>query len=622
MLSQSEVFKILKAVREGKARRVEDVYALVAVENRDLDVMFSFFISYYHRKATSQPVTGITLDVYHFLVYLVQFSNYIGNKLAEEHFFALKEIGKQNEHDGRLICELEKVEVKSKVEKEEVACECQEEKKGLTSKEEKNLRKALEKRSERITLLEKELGRVREEKKALQTEVKDLGKKVRELELKMSKQEMDFQQRQDKMQDLQILEEKLSGLQEEIKRIEAEKAHLLSDKATLEAVLQKLKKRKQKEVAKSEQIEALQREIKSLKVQKVEGDYTQEIEDLRIELLKLKGKERARREDEQNRLEEQERIKQVILSDALQKTTLETVAAHLRLDTLETRRYLNVLNRDYMILPMRSLSNNPTVQFYWPQIVPQTFDIASEDEFLDLLVVADLHLKNVNESFLKGTDQLYTYATSHHISYIIDLGDFTSGFWEKCAHPPKTYEDIQSTEKQLEEILKKFPKDPNVSYCLLGGNHDECLWLGGIDFVKRLEEQRYDFRSLGYRHAYLSFNHKDYFLLNHPSSRLLASESEGLQTRKKLMDHLNELNSSESYLNLFGHFHMLYMDLPGRICSVPSYFKDRHHNGAIHMRIYFDQDKKIDYVILWPLLHHEYLAKQGEYVYQLSKKKK
>ena len=88
------------------------------------------------------------------------------------------------------------------------------------------------------------------------------------------------------------------------------------------------------------------------------------------------------------------------------------------------------------------------------------------------------------------------------------------------------------------------------------------------------------------------------------------------------MDHLNELNSSESYLNLFGHFHMLYMDLPGRICSVPSYFKDRHHNGAIHMRIYFDQDKKIDYVILWPLLHHEYLAKQGEYVYQLSKKKK
>ncbi len=47
MLSQSEVFKILKAVREGKARRVEDVYALVAVENRDLDVMFSFFISYY-----------------------------------------------------------------------------------------------------------------------------------------------------------------------------------------------------------------------------------------------------------------------------------------------------------------------------------------------------------------------------------------------------------------------------------------------------------------------------------------------------------------------------------------------------------------------------------------------
>ena len=383
MLSQSEVFKILKAVREGKARRVEDVYALVAVENRDLDVMFSFFISYYQRKATSQPVTGITLDVYHFLVYLVQFSNYIGNKLAEEHFFALKEIGKQNEHDGRLICELEKVEVKSKVEKEEVACECQEEKKGLTSKEEKNLRKALEKRSERITLLEKELGRVREEKKALQTEVKDLGKKVRELELKMSKQEMDFQQRQDKMQDLQILEEKLSGLQEEIKRIEAEKAHLLSDKATLEAVLQKLKKRKQKEVAKSEQIEALQREIKSLKVQKVEGDYTQEIEDLRIELLKLKGKERARREDEQNRLEEQERIKQVILSDALQKTTLETVADHLRLDTLETRRYLNVLNRDYMILPMRSLSNNPTVQFYCPQIVPQTFDIATEDEFLE-----------------------------------------------------------------------------------------------------------------------------------------------------------------------------------------------------------------------------------------------
>ena len=77
MLSQSEVFKILKAVREGKARRVEDVYALVAVENRDLDVMFSFFISYYQRKATTLPVTGITLDVYHFLVYLVQFSNYI-----------------------------------------------------------------------------------------------------------------------------------------------------------------------------------------------------------------------------------------------------------------------------------------------------------------------------------------------------------------------------------------------------------------------------------------------------------------------------------------------------------------------------------------------------------------
>lgn len=619
MLNQSEMVKILKALREGKVRKIDDIYALVAMENRNLDALFSFFISYYQSKDNGQTITGMTLEVYRFLIYLVQFSNYIGYEFAEDCFLSLKEIGGKNVQDGRLMQELEESLVKS-AEVKEALVECEEET-VLTSKEEKNLRKALDKRSKRITTLEQELVSVRDEKKNLQTAIKNLEAKVRDLELELSRQETTFQHHQDKIQDLEALEAKISSLQTEVKQIEAERAHLLSDKATLEAVLQKLKKRKQKEFSKTEQIEALHREIQSLKEQKIEGDYSQEIENLRAELLKFKRKERGRKEDEQNRLEEQEKIKQIILNDAIQKTALETVASHLRLDLLETKRYLNTFNRDYMILPIRSLSNNPTIQFYCPQVVPQTFDIATDDAFLDLLVVADLHLKNVNDTFLRGTDHLYSYATSHHISYVIDLGDFTSGFWESYAHPPKTYEDIKNVEEQLEAILKNFPKDPNVSYCLLGGNHDECLWNGGIDFVRRLEEQRYDFRSLGYRHAYLSFNAKDYFLLNHPSSRLLAPENESLETRKKLMDHMKEFNCSESYLNLFGHFHMLYMDLPGRICSVPSYFKDRHQNGAIHMRIYFDSEKKIDYVILWPLLHQEYLAKQGEYVYQLARKK-
>ena len=215
------------------------------------------------------------------------------------------------------------------------------------------------------------------------------------------------------------------------------------------------------------------------------------------------------------------------------------------------------------------------------------------------------------------------YCAKNGISLVLNLGDFYDGFGGN----PLDYESACKNQKLVEESITAIPRADGIYHAVLGGNHERNISYGGIDPIKMLTDEREDFIDLGYYHSTVcldgNFGTMGKFDLHHPSNFdfPIDLEEDGL-----IVDGMNEYlddfysrygrNRDESYIDIFGHTHRNQFNYASGYCYVPAFFDGKSRRGACHLRIYFDEDTGIKYMVFMPLGITNKLVKNNEIVYQ------
>lgn len=239
----------------------------------------------------------------------------------------------------------------------------------------------------------------------------------------------------------------------------------------------------------------------------------------------------------------------------------------------------------------------------------------------DILLVSDCHLDKVDSEKIERFHQLNEYCKIHKVPLILNLGDFFEGVVE-CT---PSYDGAVQSYQLVDKAISLLPREEGVYHAVLGGNHDERFLQYGIDPIGMLAEGREDFLSLGYRHCTVTFNGTKSMLssfgLHHPSNfdYSIRFNGEGLDSSKML----SELDSyyarqgrtrNDSYVELFGHMHKSLMNFPESYYFVPALVGN--YKGACHLRVYFDEETKIKYMLFSPLIFQDMLFKSTEILYK------
>ena len=83
-----------------------------------------------------------------------------------------------------------------------------------------------------------------------------------------------------------------------------------------------------------------------------------------------------------------------------------------------------------------------------------------------------------------------------------------------------------------------------------------------------------------------------------------------------MTEFLPPAGREDSYIDIFGHMHTSQFNYSDGYCFVPSYFEGGSKRGACHLRIYFDEDTDIKYMVFMPLTITDRLIKNTEIIYE------
>jgi len=271
-------------------------------------------------------------------------------------------------------------------------------------------------------------------------------------------------------------------------------------------------------------------------------------------------------------------------------------------------------------------SLSPTYKILTPQVDENgefSINLPYSTKYYDIMLVSDLHITNFDTKTISLFEHLNEYCTKNGINLILNLGDFFEGFGNKT---PK-YENAIKNYQLIEQGIKLIPRTEGLYHAILGGNHDYNITIYGFDPIKLLTNDRDDLISLGYSHSVISLNNPEKSLgefdIHHPNNFTfpLNLSEEGLDT-EKIENYLKEIysknnrNRDNSYIDIFGHTHKSQLNYLNSYCLVPAFLKTSSKTNAIHLRIYFEQDKAIKYMVFMPLNHNTKLVKNNEIVYQ------
>jgi hypothetical protein len=98
-------------------------------------------------------------------------------------------------------------------------------------------------------------------------------------------------------------------------------------------------------------------------------------------------------------------------------------------------------------------------------------------------------------------------------------------------------------------------------------------------------------------------------------------DTECLEKYLKELYQQQNRNRNNSYIDIFGHTHKSQFNYPSSYCYIPSFFEGQQKKGACHLRIYFDEDTDIKYMVFMPLTTNTKLVKTNEIIYQKTLKK-
>lgn len=255
------------------------------------------------------------------------------------------------------------------------------------------------------------------------------------------------------------------------------------------------------------------------------------------------------------------------------------------------------------------------------------FNINTNNNVYDVLLTSDWHIWNYhieNGTLIKELDKVYNYCTKNNINLVLNLGDLLHA----VQHPEiKRYRDNLNV---LDEMIEKMPYDASISHAVLGGNHDKYMLDIGFDPLKYLSDNREDFINLGYNDVYLTFNDenvKQIIGLHHPYESRTRINIEDTNAHA-ILNYLKEkkqqynMRNRDIYIDFFGHFHTARIDSFNGYASIPPFIKgnEKNMNGVWHLKIYFDNENNIQYMIIKSLVGDEKLNPVMETVYQKNLK--
>lgn len=446
----------------------------------------------------------------------------------------------------------------------------------------------------RIKELERTLESVSQDKEILQGE---LEKANTNLEISKSDASSVREELKQKKKDIRVLNKELEEIKEKIEELENTLAVVCSEREELLT-------------------------------------FKSSFEKLNGEVTRLEGIIRdfnAKEEQERLQKEKDEKIKNIIYQNlfvescSIQDLLTAIGSAGYSIDAKEVSRLLHEMKRTINI-GNGTFSRKPTYKIVKPKLVANDkfyIDVPSECKYMDIMLVSDFHIKDFDSKTLSGFDMLNDYCVNNGINLILNLGDFYDGFGDV----PLDYESACKNYRILEESIKKIPRADGIYHAVLGGNHERNMSFGGINPIKTLAEERDDFLDLGYYHSTVcldgNFGTMDKFDLHHPSNFdfPVDLEEDGL-----IVDGMNEYlddiysrfgrSRNDSYIDIFGHTHRNQFNYASGYCYIPPYFDGKNRRGACHLRIYFDENTGIKYMVFMPLGITNKLVKNNEIVYQ------
>lgn len=320
-------------------------------------------------------------------------------------------------------------------------------------------------------------------------------------------------------------------------------------------------------------------------------------------------------------------IYQQILFDG---ANIEAILRNLKSKGIITDRadVYNILMRmkGMINIESNSFSLTPSYKILSPRISEDgefKIDVPAGCKHYDIMLVGDFHIKDIDHKILNGFDLLNNYCANNGINLILNIGDFFN------ATPGHTFEyaDAVSNYHVVEKSISMIPRAEGIYHAVLGGNHDRNVVKYGFDPIAMLCDAREDFIDLGYTHSTIAlngfYNPLGKFDIHHPHvfDFPIDLDDDGIDL-VDINGYLNDVyqkqgrRRDDSYIDIFGHTHRSQFNYPGNYCFIPSYFEGKSRRGACHLRIYFDEETDIKYMVFMPLTISDRLVKNTEIVYQ------
>ena len=261
------------------------------------------------------------------------------------------------------------------------------------------------------------------------------------------------------------------------------------------------------------------------------------------------------------------------------------------------KRYI-IRNRNKIIVPQVYRIEKPHILTN-----TETFLDSKGKDCVDILLVSDLHLNRNSEYIKRIFDKVYSYCSANDIRHIWDAGDFL--------HNKRVISGSDEFKQIQEFFVENLPLDPRYTYMLLGGNHDKDSICYEGDLLQNICDLKEGMYFLGHKHAFIYFDgHKnDAFVLHHPNSKYEDSLSENNSMDNAYAKGRNSFYSNESrnpnntFVDIFGHSHFGRIDIINGCIYAPSLTQDRFLDGAYHLKVHFDENRKIKYMTIISLMN-------------------
>lgn len=436
----------------------------------------------------------------------------------------------------------------------------------------------------------------------------ELNTKIEELtgELKQKEKELKDLKKDNAQKDRAIDKRAtlISTLTEETKKLQEQLRTLTTAKNDLDKTVDKLEKKVLEQTKTNselvERVGSLDNQISSLKLERQVA-----INEKRLVLIK----------------------NEVISVLMMKEYTLQELVGYLNAkgfntDVKEVFNIIQELRTSYEFCSLEKQKFPVTYQIKKPNNMESnelSINVPADKNSFDLLVVSDFHLRHISDDIRESLDALNEYAVLNNIGLILNLGDFLGIMREYSSDNLKGL---------IEEIILKYPYNPEVNQAIVRGNHDfnDKYKIDGvsIDPLSEIIKERNDFIGLGKEHAFVSFNGNadEFIALHHIAKRFPKLEPGMNYDYQELVKEINKyytkanLNREKSYIDLLGHIHRGSINVTGAYAVVPSLLKDRLQNGAYHLRVFFNSLDKIDYIMFIPLVLNKKLEPMSEVIYK------